>query len=367
MDVVVVGAGVIGASVAWRLGQAGAKVTILEKYRPGSGSSGLSFAWPNSQNKHPRAYHDLNVAGIDAHAALLEEWKGARWSHPDGHLEWYLDEARQAQQKTRIDRLKGLGYPAEWIDGKMLRRMEPDLDPGIPDDHPVAWFEKEGWIDPVVYVGSMVRAALDKGARILTDEVMDLAVSGRRVTGVQTGRHGLIACDAVVNCAGGDANEIVREKALHIPIKSTPGLTVITPPLPLDVTHLIHNDRLALRPDGAGRLLLHSLALDDEIDPATAQPRPDLPAAVKLVDCLRDCFPSLENVAPEAVRLGWRPVPGDTLPVVGPVPGVAGYYLVVTHSGVTLAPLLGRLVARELMGGEADAMLDPFRAARFFD
>jgi glycine/D-amino acid oxidase-like deaminating enzyme len=75
MDVVVVGAGVIGAAVAFRLAQAGARVTVLEGAdRVGAGTSGRSFAWTNSNGKTPREYHDLNVAGLQAHAALGGEF-----------------------------------------------------------------------------------------------------------------------------------------------------------------------------------------------------------------------------------------------------------------------------------------------------
>ncbi|MBV8987320.1 MAG: FAD-dependent oxidoreductase, partial [Solirubrobacterales bacterium] len=65
MDIIVVGAGVIGAAVAYRLAQAGARVTVLEAAeRIGQGTSGRSFAWTNSNEKGPRLYHDLNVAGM---------------------------------------------------------------------------------------------------------------------------------------------------------------------------------------------------------------------------------------------------------------------------------------------------------------
>ncbi len=64
--VVVVGAGVLGASVAYRLAGAGCRVTILEAAQVGAGTSGCSFAWLNSSRKTPRAYHDLNAAGMAA-------------------------------------------------------------------------------------------------------------------------------------------------------------------------------------------------------------------------------------------------------------------------------------------------------------
>jgi glycine/D-amino acid oxidase-like deaminating enzyme len=79
--IVVIGAGVMGASVAYRAALAGASVTVLEAGRIGGGTSGCSFAWTNSNEKTPRAYHDLNVAGMRAHAALAEELGATPWWH----------------------------------------------------------------------------------------------------------------------------------------------------------------------------------------------------------------------------------------------------------------------------------------------
>ena len=77
--IIVIGAGVMGASVAYRLAQAGAAVTVLEASRVGGGTSGTSFAWTNAHLKPPRAYHDLNVAGMKAHAALCDECGTTPW------------------------------------------------------------------------------------------------------------------------------------------------------------------------------------------------------------------------------------------------------------------------------------------------
>src|ERR1700736_7078091 len=71
---IVIGAGVMGASAAYRLAQAGAAVTVLEATRIGGGTSGISFAWTNANKKPPKPYHDLNVAGMKAHAALPNEF-----------------------------------------------------------------------------------------------------------------------------------------------------------------------------------------------------------------------------------------------------------------------------------------------------
>src|SRR3990172_5619347 len=126
---IVIGAGVVGTSIAFRLTQAGIRVTILEAGYVGGGTSGASFAWINANNKPPRAYHDLNVAGMHAHAALADEFGRAPWWHRSGNIEWYLDDAKRATQREKIGRLRSWGYDVEWLTSAQLRDLEPDIDP----------------------------------------------------------------------------------------------------------------------------------------------------------------------------------------------------------------------------------------------
>ena len=98
---IVIGAGVMGASVAYRLAQAGAAVTVLEATRIGGGTSGISFAWTNAHKKPPKPYHDLNVGGMKAHAALKDEFGTTPWWHGGGSLEWELEPDRAAERDRR--------------------------------------------------------------------------------------------------------------------------------------------------------------------------------------------------------------------------------------------------------------------------
>src|SRR2546430_11003253 len=96
VECVVIGAGVIGASVAYRLAQAGVSVTVLEAGRVGGGTSGVSFAWTNANNKPPRAYHDLNVAGMRAHAALRDEVGETPGWHGGGSVEGAIEDGARS-------------------------------------------------------------------------------------------------------------------------------------------------------------------------------------------------------------------------------------------------------------------------------
>ena len=130
---IVIGAGVMGASVAYRLAQAGAAVTVLEATRIGGGTSGISFAWTNAHKKPPKPYHDLNVAGMKAHAALADEFGATPWWHGGGSLEWEAEPDRMAQCEN-IEQLQDWDYAAEWITLRQVQELEPDVDPATIGD-----------------------------------------------------------------------------------------------------------------------------------------------------------------------------------------------------------------------------------------
>src|SRR6266700_1118236 len=209
---IVIGAGVMGASVAYRLAQAGADVTVLEATRIGGGTSGISFAWTNAHKKPPKPYHDLNVGGMKAHAALKDEFGATPWWHGGGSLEWELEPDR-ADQRANVEQLRGWGYAAEWIDLKQVQELEPDIDPAVIGDAPVAYFPEEGWLDPVVYAHAMLSAAQRRhGTKIVCGaKVVDLLMTGDRVSGVRLADGTQYEADMVVNCAGRWINEAVRE------------------------------------------------------------------------------------------------------------------------------------------------------------
>jgi glycine/D-amino acid oxidase-like deaminating enzyme len=337
----------------------------LEAGRIGGGTSGCSLAWTNSNNKTPRAYHDLNVAGMRAHAALAEEFGDTPWWHPGGSVEWET-EGRQEAQRAKVERLRAWGYAAEWITPRELAELEPDIDLGLVGDAPIAYFPEEGWLDPIPYIAAMLGAARDRGAQVVTGaRVTETVLRGGRMTGVRTADGRLYEADVVVNCAGRWANDPVSDSGLHLPLAPTAGLLVFTPPVPARVGRVLRTPAIHTRPDGAGRLVCISnndAASDFEPHPTTARPE-----ASDLMGRLRRVLPVIGEVAAEAVRMAIRPIPADSHSAIGPVPRVAGYYVAVTHSGVTMSPFLGAAVAEEVVLGRQRPELADFRPARFFN
>jgi glycine/D-amino acid oxidase-like deaminating enzyme len=364
---IVIGAGVMGASVAYRLAQAGADVTVLEATRVGGGTSGISFAWTNAHQKPPKPYHDLNIGGMKAHAALRDEFGATPWWHGGGSLEWTEESGRTAQREN-IEQLLSWGYAAEWIDRAQALELEPDLDPAVIGNAPVAYFPEEGWLDPVVYAHAMLSAARRRhGAKIICGaRVTDLIITADRVRGVRLADGTSHEADMVVNCAGRWTNEAVREAGLHLPLAPTVGFLVFTPPVASSLNRVVRTTVIDARPDGAGRLILHwnptdaTLRIDSKLSAS-------MPEARDMVRRVRQLMPSIGDVEPEAVRIAIRPIPGDQFTAVGPMPRVSGYYLAITHSGVTMSPFLGAAAADELVRGKQRTELTDFRPARFFN
>jgi glycine/D-amino acid oxidase-like deaminating enzyme len=85
MKIAVIGAGVIGVSIAAEAAARGADVTLIDKNAPGSGTSLITYAWVNSNGKEPVGYYELNRAGLEAHHRLAGT--GADWFRPTGHIE----------------------------------------------------------------------------------------------------------------------------------------------------------------------------------------------------------------------------------------------------------------------------------------
>jgi glycine/D-amino acid oxidase-like deaminating enzyme len=142
------------------------------------------------------------------------------------------------------------------------------------------------------------------------------------------------------------------------------GLLGTTSPVPAGLSRVVTSPRLNLRPDGGGRLLLQALNLEPSVLPEAPPSTVSEPGA-ELLRRAGGILRRLEDARLESLRVGVRPLPRDGLTVAGWAPDVEGLYVLVTHSGITLAPVLGELVAQEIGYGGEEPLLAPFRPARF--
>ncbi len=371
--IVVIGGGVIGAALTWRLAQAGAGVTLVEANSLASGTSSTSFAWLNSNSKPPLAYHRLNHAGLREHSALRDEFGDAPWLHLIGNLTWEQPAIQGASEpdvpisgeplSAKIERLRGWDYPVDVLDRREVARRFPELAP--PEDvERFAHFPHEGYADVPLLVGSLAKAAVALGARVIDhDPVASIAVESGCATGVTTRGGESLPADVVVTATGRWSEQVLALAGISLPMAPTLGLLVVTSPVACSLQSLVHSPGVNIRPDGGSRYLLANYDVDNRLTEAdSAETRAAM--AEDILQRAKDLVPALRDSRVESIRLGVRSIPADGFPVVGPVPGVEGLYTVATHSGVTMGPLLGRLAATEIMTGEVDDMLAPYRVER---
>jgi glycine/D-amino acid oxidase-like deaminating enzyme len=377
---VVIGAGVLGASVAARLAGAGMQATLLEADQPGRGTSRWSFAWVNSNDKGPRPYHDLNHAGIRAWADLAPGLDGAAWYRPAGHVELATDTSELA---ARVERLTSWGYPARLTDAAEAAELEPALLP--PDKQAMAaWFPDEAYLLTGPLIARLVAYLTSRGGTVLTGEqgrVTALDIGPGDTPRVRTAAGTVIEADQVVCCAGrwtpglaalAGAAATVPLVAWDTPGSPAPELTVrVGPVAPDGPVRLIHTPQIALRPHSGG--LLHLEAPDTPVDLHT--PEAELHhLADELLNRARRTVRGLDEARVVAAQVCVRPLPADEQSIVGRLPGAEWLYVAVTHSGVTLAAHLSRLIAADLMPGAPGTDLTPgargaelaaYRPARF--
>jgi glycine/D-amino acid oxidase-like deaminating enzyme len=361
-DALVLGGGLIGLAVAFRLAQHGRSVTLLEAGRLLGGASLATYSWVNANGKQPRPYFDLNRAGMQEHLALVDELGGGEWLHRGGDIQW-AGAAGSDALRAKVERMREWGYGAEWIDLATLADLEPDLAPA--EDALIAHFPDDFWVDPVVLGARMAAAARAAGAVIRPQApVAGLDIQGGRVSSVRTSRGDVYEADVIVSCVGPESDQIAELAGAALPMKNTRGLLILSEPAPASISHLVHAPGVYFRPDGAGRLMLAADGLDKQlkVNGGTLEP---MEGAERVMALARGIIPSLAGVSAEAARIGTRALTADGHPALGYMPGTDNLYMAVTHSGITLAPLVGRLVAEEVTGGTAEHDLSPYRPDRF--
>ncbi len=363
--VAVIGAGIIGASVAFRLAQSrAARVWIIDASRPAKGTTSASFAWVNANEKTPRDYFELNRAGLEEHFRLRDELSGgAPWLNLGGNLEWAEDEAALEKLHRRVERLRSWGYAAEWWEASRVNEvMEPNVAFPSPDI-PVAFFPGEAWVDAPRLTNALVELARRSGAEARFGTTVEaIETRGGRVAAVRLrgGEH--LRVDAVVNAAGPGADRVAALLGRSLPLKPSKGLLLRLAVKGTTLGRIVHSRRINLRPDGPGYILVHHGSIDEKLE---GDAKMEGFLCRELLKRTRQVVSVLENAKIEGSRIGVRPMPEDGFSCVGEVSVVPGYYEAVTHSGVTLGPLVGRLLAQELLTGEVDTLVAPFRPDRF--
>ena len=366
--VVVIGGGIVGASIAWRITARGQRVTLIDKGEPGRGASSHSFAWINAGAKEPIGYHNLNRRSLEMwprFAASLGEDVGLRWG---GKVSWETDPVAAEQLAARVNQLQSWGYPSRRVSAEELAELEPALEIG-----PVVaaeYSENEGQVEPQMVVDACIRRMSDLEALILTGtEVVgfDRDADGG-IRAVQT-NSGDFDADAVVLAAGTDTTALAAMSGVYIPQAESPGVVIRTTPLP----PLLRNVPVVYAPPlGDGRREIHLRQCADgrfmigEGDQESLAEDDTQSHADDLLSRAAQYLPGLAEAKAIPVPVGWRPMPLDGYPTLGYTTEASNLYIALTHSGVTLAPVISQLAALEICENvRADAVLAPYRPERF--
>lgn len=374
MRAVVAGAGAIGSCVALNLAEQGVQVVLVDGQDLGTGLSAHGFGWVNAVDNGSAPYYALTREAQRAHDRLAARTDGAPWLFRRGNLHWAhtADEARRL--RAAADGYRALGYPVEEVDAGYARR---ELQPGLALDGvhgPLFHYPADAHVISDRFLVAVQEKCRRAGVVIRTGDPVTGFTGGDPVRGVTLASGARLAADTVVTCAGRGTAELLRQVGAHLPLVEpgdaralTLGLLVRTSTVPVRVERVLHAPKLSVRPHTGGRLVLHCHDVDETLVPGA----PDELAAQghraarRVLDRLGDVLPGAGREAGvESAYVGVRPMPADGMSVLGWVPEAPSLYVVVTHSGLTLAPVLGEIVAREVRG-EASPLAAAFRPERF--
>ena len=366
MRITVVGAGIVGSAIAFHLARRGAQVTLLDAGEPGMGASSHSFAWINAFGKEPRHYNELNRRSLDTwdrYTRLLSADVGLKWG---GQLTWTSTDGDAEWLKENVAKLQSWGYVARLIDEAELVRLEPDLRPGPVSAAAIS--ENDGHVLGTKAAQVASRRVKELGGAVKSNSpAIGLEASGNGIVSVQV-ESGNIECDAVVLAAGVATTKIAGTVNVEVPQYESPGVVVKTDPLSQIVRSAsvlyappISEDQpeIHIRQGTDGVVMMgegtqESLARDDSQEHAD-----------RLLARAAHYLPALSTAQAIPVPVGYRPMPRDEMPILGFTESVPNLYIALTHSGITLAPLIGEFATMEILDGARIDLLDPFRLERF--
>lgn len=350
-QVIVIGAGIVGASIAWHLTKGGARVTVVSESGAGGVATPASFAWINASWGNPEVYFRLRIRA-------MAEWRRLAGELPGLPIAWCgglcFDLPQDRLEAYAAEHLSW-GYGMERVDAKRTGQIEPNL--VQPPDFAV-YVAEEGVAEPVATAKALLADAERLGARVITGTVDALAVSSGKVTGAVISDE-TVTADEVVLAAGTGAPAIAATAGIKLPMKAPPGLIVHSRPYKKLLNGLVHGKKLHMRQTAEGRIIAGSdFAGGDPGENPQATAR-ELFAVTKAALCDAD------GLELDFHTIGYRPTPADGFPAIGRADGVDGLYIAVMHSGITLAPAVGLFATREILEGERDVLLQPYTLSRF--
>ncbi|MEO0368119.1 MAG: FAD-dependent oxidoreductase, partial [Pseudomonadota bacterium] len=294
-----------------------------------------------------------------------------RWG---GSLEWFPNPARQNRLVEQIEEQVEWGEPARMLTVDEVAELEPQLQ--IKTDSLIAFSPTDGAVDPVIATQRLLKGAERFGAKIIYPcELLDIETSNGSLNSVVTSK-GSIKADRLVLATGAAPNLAKKFAGIEIPQRTTPGAIFITKPMARLMNRIIVAPGVHMHQRDDGRIVLGEQegAPNTEAHKERLKNRPkEFPSfaiaqqhADRVLSVAANFIPGIDAAELEQAYIGWRPLPIDGHPVLGSSPQQPDVYLAIMHSGVSLAPIVGEIVAKELASGESLDSIEHYRPTRKF-
>jgi len=369
INVVIVGAGIMGLGIAWRLGQRGARVTLFDAGRAGGGASHAAagmLAICAEAEPGEQALVALGRASQALWPRFAAELEGLTGAPVDLRREGTLVVALTADDQARIchhlEFQKGLDLPVAWISAAETRRREPHLAARLAG---AVASPEDLQVDNRKVVAALRTAAERSGATIHEHcPVERIVTSDRSATGVRLRDGTEVPADVVVLAAGAWSRGLEGlPAALRPPVRPVKGQLIslrMDPQAPL-VRHVVRAANVYMVPRLDGRLILGATSEEKGFDRTLTAG-----GMLALLEAAWRLVPAIEELPIDEMWVGHRPGSRDDAPILGPAP-VDGLVYATGHSrnGILLAPVTIDAIARFVLDGELDSAIRPFGMERF--
>ncbi|GAB7035409.1 FAD-binding oxidoreductase [Streptomyces sp. NPDC021749] len=373
-DLIVIGAGVVGAACAYYAARRGLSVTVLDRGSVAGGTTGAGEGNLLVSDKEPGPELELALYSTQLWRELAEMLPARVEYEAKGGLVVASAETGLAALREFAARQAAAGVTTEVVPGGRLRELEPHLAPGLAGG---VHYPQDAQVQPALAAAHLLRAAGDRVCLRLGEEVTAILTGAHgEVRGVRT-PSGELRAPYVVNAAGTWGGEVARLAGVALPVRPRRGFVLVTEPLPRLVRRKVYaadyvadvaSDSAALQTSAvvegtpAGPVLIGASRERVGFDRSLS-----VAALRRLAGQAVRLFPALAAVRAVRTYAGFRPYLPDHLPAIGPDPRRPGLLHACGHegAGIGLAPATGRIIAEALADGELPVDITPFRPDRF--
>lgn len=373
-DLLVVGAGIVGAATAYLAARAGLAVTVLDRGVPGGGTSSHGEGNILVSDKELGPELDLALYSNEVWRTELLD-AGHLWElEPKGGVVVASTEESLQALLRLAEHQRSAGIAAEPVDATGLRDLEPHLAPGLAGG---VLYPQDAQLMPMLAVAHLLRFARELGAQVRPHTaVTGFLREGDRVTGVRT-TSGDLPAGAVLNAAGPWAADVAALAGVHLPVAPRRGFVLVTEPLPPMIRHKVYaaeyvsdvasgdaalQSSPVIEGTPGGTVLIGSTRERVGFDRTVS-----VAALARMAAAAVRLFPVLAGVQAMRHYHGFRPYCPDHLPVIGPDPRAPGLWHASGHegAGIGLSAGTGALLVQALTGRETALPLTPFAPERF--